>query len=458
MERKDYKAYNIRNIDEIQEMKRLPPEMVEDMKIVSAIIPFRTNNYVIDELIDWNNIPDDPIFRLNFPQKEMLNPEHYKVLKEAIESGETDIKEVVNIIQHQVNPHPGGQMDHNVPLLNGELCRGIQHKYRETALVFPSEGQTCFAFCTYCFRWAQFIGQKDMKISMNDPDKLVEYLQQNETIQDLLITGGDPLVMKASKLSKYIRPLLEANIPHLRAIRIGSKSLAYWPYRFISDSDSEAILELFKDIIDSDIHLSFVANFNHPRELETEAVKLAIRNIQNTGAIIRTQTPLLRTINDNPDCLARMWRKQVDLGMVPYYLFIVRNTGAKRLFELPIVEAYKIFNTAYSKVSGLCRTVRGPIMSTTPGKVQVLGTAEINNTKTIILRFIQGRNPAWVGKPFFAKYDTNATWFDELEPAFGQKQFFYESETSKYFTAYSSQDNYDEYSSCCESESGDLEA
>jgi hypothetical protein len=105
-------------------------------------------------------------------------------------------------------------------------------------------------------------------------------------------------------------------------------------------------------------------------------------------------------------------------------MFVVRDTGAQHYFGISLVKAYETFNKAYRQVSGLSRTVRGPSMSATPGKVLVDGVVKINEKKVITLRFIQGRNPDWVGKPFFAEYDENAIWLDELKPAFEEKFFF----------------------------------
>ena len=122
-----------------------------------------------------------------------------------------------------------------------------------------------------------------------------------------------------------------------------------------------------------------------------------------------------------------MWSRQVRLGAVPYYMFVERDTGAKKYFELPLARAYKIFNGAYTRVSGLARTVRGPSMSATPGKVVVEGVSNVAGEKVFVLKFLQGRDPNWVGKPFFAKFDPRATWLDDLEPAFGEPEFFFEA-------------------------------
>ena len=158
-----------------------------------------------------------------------------------------------------------------------------------------------------------------------------------------------------------------------------------------------------------------------------ELLKSAIKEVRSTGAQIRTQSPILAHINDDAEMWAKMWTKQVQLGCIPYYMFVVRDTGAQHYFGVPLVRAYEIFSQAYSTVSGLGRTVRGPSMSATPGKVQIVGTTQVNGEKLLILRFLQGRNPNWVKEPFFAKYDENAIWLDDLKPAFGDK-FFFEDE------------------------------
>lgn len=108
-------------------------------------------------------------------------------------------------------------------------------------------------------------------------------------------------------------------------------------------------------------------------------------------------------------------------------MFVPRDTGAQSYFGISLIRAQQIFRDAYQKVSGLARTVRGPSMSANPGKVQVLGTVDIGKKKAIVLRFLQGRNPKWVQRPFLAKYNENAIWLDELKP-FSGKKFFYEDE------------------------------
>ena len=176
-----------------------------------------------------------------------------------------------------------------------------------------------------------------------------------------------------------------------------------------------------------------MAHFSHPKELETDDVQKAIKKIRDSGAQIRSQSPVLRNINADAEIWKKMWRKQVDLGIIPYYMFIARDTGAQHYFGIPLVKAWEIFKDAYSHVSGICRTVRGPSMSTDPGKIVISGISYLKDTKLIALKFIQGRNPGWIGRPLFAEYNDKAILLGDLKPAFGKKEFFYEQEFKELF-------------------------
>lgn len=425
-----FQVYTERHLDKIEALNSLSDEQRFEMRVVANILPFRVNQYVIDELIDWNNIPADPIFQLTFPQKGMLAEEDFEKMADVLRSDadKKEIQRIANEIRQRLNPHPAGQQLLNVPKLDEELLEGIQHKYRETVLFFPSQGQVCHSYCTFCFRWAQFIGDKELRFSAKEADHLHRYLATHKNISDLLITGGDPMVMKTNHLVSYLEPLLESKFDHIQTIRIGTKSLTFWPQRYVTDKDADELIALLGKLVKAGKHVALMAHFNHWREMDTPMVKRAIQRIKDAGVIIRTQAPLLNNINNDPEVWSTMWRMQVKLGLVPYYMFIERDTGAKRYFEIPLVRAWQVYREAMQKVSGLARTARGPSMSAGPGKVEVQGVSEINGEKVFVLRFIQARNPDWVQQPFFAKFDEKATWLDQLKPAFGEEKFFYEEE------------------------------
>ncbi len=168
-----------------------------------------------------------------------------------------------------------------------------------------------------------------------------------------------------------------------------------------------------------------MAHYSHPRELETPIAEQAVRRIRSAGATVRCQAPLIRRVNDSAECWAELWRRQVRLGAVPYYMFIERDTGARRYFEVPLARALEIFNDAYRTVSGLGRTVRGPSMSTTAGKVVVEDITELQGEELFLLKFLQARNPQWVGRTFFARFDPKAAWLDDLQPPLGEREFFF---------------------------------
>ncbi len=428
-----YRAYQVHNFRNIPQLAALSEHEKMNIEIVGNVFPFKVNNYVIDELIDWNNYSSDPIFRLTFPQKDMLLEEDFDTMKMALQEkvDKSSLKLIADSIRAKLNPHPAGQMELNVPEYQGEKLHGVQHKYEQTLLFFPSSGQTCHSYCTFCFRWAQFVGMDGLKFAARETEQLMGYLEEHQEVTDILFTGGDPMIMSFKVFSQYIEPFLNPeNRTNIQTIRIGTKVLGFWPYKFLTDKDGKEFLALFKRIVDSGINLSFMAHFNHENELKTPAVKEAVRLIRETGAQIRTQSPLIKNINDDADMWARMWRKQVNMGMIPYYMFVERDTGARHYFDVPLEETWTIFQKAYQQVSGICRTVRGPSMSCTPGKVQILGINEIpingQMEKVFVLQMLQGRDTDWVARPFYAKYDPDARWMDDLVPAFGEKFFFEE--------------------------------
>jgi len=423
-----YRAITRSNVDQTPQWKRIPAPLQEAIHVVSTVLPFRTNEYVMSELINWDRIPDDPLYQLTFVQPGMLNTQDYDTIASLLrrDADRAEVKAAADRIRLRLNPHPAGQMTHNVPVFGGRRLEGLQHKYRETVLLFPSQGQTCHAYCTFCFRWAQFVGLDELKFKASETLDLQAYLSAHRDVTDLLVTGGDPLVMKTSALREYLDPILAPRFEHVQNIRIGTKSVAYWPQRFVTDPDADSLLALFERIVAAGRHLAIMGHYNHPAELSTPLAQEAVRRIRNTGAQIRMQSPLIRHVNDDPAVWVDLWRTGVRLGAIPYYMFVERDTGPRAYFETPLVRAWQIFQQAYSQVSGLARSVRGPSMSAFPGKVLVDGVAEVAGEKVFCLQLLQARNPEWVRRPFFAKYDPAATWLDQLVPAFGASKFFFE--------------------------------
>lgn len=422
-----YRAITRSSVTQLAQWPLLAPELREAVLTVSTVLPFRTNEYVVRELIDWSRVPHDPIFQLTFPQRGMLSEGDYARMAELVRDGAPQevVEREANRIRRTLNPHPAGQMTHNVPTWRGQRLAGAQHKYRETVLFFPGQGQTCHAYCTFCFRWAQFVGLDELKFANNEVEQLVGYLSEHREVTDVLFTGGDPMIMSARNLRRYIEPLLDPSLEHIRNIRIGTKSVAYWPQRFVSDADADDVLRLFEQVAESGRHLAIMAHYSHPVELSTPVSQNAVRRIRAAGANLRMQSPIIRHVNDDSAAWVQLWETGVRLGCIPYYVFVERDTGARDYFATPLARCWSIYRSAYTRVSGLARTVRGPSMSATPGKVHILGISEIAGRKVFVLQYIQARDPRLVRRPFFARFDARATWFDQLEPVTPRDREFF---------------------------------
>mmetsp|Transcript_11541 Transcript_11541/g.27931 ORF Transcript_11541/g.27931 Transcript_11541/m.27931 type:complete len:405 (+) Transcript_11541:160-1374(+) len=289
---------------------------------------------------------------------------------------------------------------------------------------FNFDRQTCHAYCTYCFRWAQFIGDDELRFAQKEAQSLFDYLEKHQEVSDILMTGGDPMIMRTSSLAQYLEPLTDPDfLPHVQNLRIGTRSLSFWPQRFTTDKDADELIDLLRRVReDGGRHIAIMAHLGHDRELSTKKFEDAVYRIQKEAfATIRSQSPIMRGINDDSEVWAKKWRKEVKMGIIPYYMFMARDTGAQHYFDVPMAKAHALYSDALRNCSGLIRTARGPSMSCTPGKVEVTGVEEIFGHKAFVMRFLQCRDEGWIGRPFFAKYNPKAVWFDDLEPLPGME-------------------------------------
>jgi L-lysine 2,3-aminomutase len=395
--------------------------------VVSAVLPFKVSSYVIDELIDWTKAPDDPIYRLTFPHRDMLDGEHFELVEEAVLAGDKEtIRQAVTKVQYALNPHPSNQLSMNVPQDDDLDAWGLQHKYPETLLVFPRQGQTCHSYCGYCFRWAQFVDRPELKQAVPGPETMTRYLNAHPEVTDVLLTGGDPLVMRTDLLASYLEPLLEPGREHVETIRIGTKALSFWPYRLLAGPEADDLLRLLERLTAAGKNVAMMLHLSHAAELQTDAVRAALSRLSSTGAVMRAQAPVVRHVNDDPHTWAELWQAEVRNRIVPYYMFVERDTGARRYYGLPLTRAVEIYRQALQRVSGLGRTARGPVMSATPGKVVVDGVVDLEQGPAFALRMLQARRPELVGRPFHAVYDPHAEWWDDLRPYSARDREFFE--------------------------------
>jgi L-lysine 2,3-aminomutase len=247
-------------------------------------------------------------------------------------------------------------------------------------------------------------------------------LKEHPEVSDLLITGGDPLIMTTETLRSYLEPIL-LFAPTVKSIRIGTKALSYWPLRFYEDQDSQALLGLFEEVLRRGKKLTIVSHITHPREIETPYFERAASAVARIGCDLKVQTPLLRGINDDAATLATLWKLSHKHQIVPYYLYVARDTGAQHHFGVPLVKGLEIFNQAIKQSHGLVGTVRGPVMSTEFGKIQIVGRTEVGGSTALVLKVLQARHSEFSGSVHLAKFDESAVWLSDLTPLDGKAEF-----------------------------------
>ncbi|MGN7614296.1 lysine 2,3-aminomutase, partial [Magnetococcales bacterium HHB-1] len=263
--------------------------------------------------------------------------------------------------------------------------------------------------------------------TLDNLPRLQRYLKTQPQVTDLVFTGGDPLIMDAATLSAYITPLLK--LVHIKNFRIGTKALSYHPDCFLNHT-AAPLLTLFKTIMAQGKQLALMVNINHPQELSAKSQQ-AIHLLRQIGITIRTQTPLLAGINDQASVLQALLQQIVQLGSIPYYIFIPRNTGPEPGFRLSLARAVHLIQKTFQSIGGLAKTVRGPVMSTQHGKVHLLGIRKHKNRPDLfIMEYLQARDPRLIRTPFFAPFNPSATWFNELEPASKEDEPFFKGSFS----------------------------
>ena len=377
-----FRAYSAKHLDMLIARAGLDPADRLAVRAVATVLPFRTNDLRDRVAHRLGRRPRRPDLPARVPagrtccRADDIGPIADLLGPAGPARGRS--RPAAHEVRMRLNPHPAGQLALNIPALDEEPLPGLQHKYPETVLFFPQQGQTCHAYCTYCFRWAQFVDEPDLKMATDDVGPLVAYLRAHPEVTSVLITGGDPMIMGEPVLRRYIEPLLDPALEHIESIRIGTKSLAYWPQRFVTDPDADATLRLFEEVA----HGGQDAG-PHGALLPSAGARAADGRgggapDPDAGAVIRTQAPLIRTINDDDRHLGRHVADAAADGHGPVlHVRGARHRPAGLLRGAAGPGGTRSSATPTASVSGLCRTVRGPSMSATPGKVCVDGVAEI---------------------------------------------------------------------------------
>ncbi|MBN2651133.1 MAG: KamA family radical SAM protein [Spirochaetales bacterium] len=352
-------------LNSIEKISFLDSSERKEMRGVADKYPFRANDYYLG-LIDEKD-PDDPIRKIILPNNEELN--EWGDLDPSNESSVTVVK-------------------------------GVQHKYSHTVLLLCHE--ICGGNCRYCFRKRIF--QPDNTETNLNVDEGLDYIRRNFQVTNVLLTGGDPLVLSTPRLEYIINEL--DRIPHVKVIRIGSKMTAFNPFRIIDDIQLQNLL---KKINSGDKQIYMMTHFDHPNELTKQAVK-ALKILRDCGVILCNQCPLLAGINDNPKTLAKLYNKLVASGCTPYYLFQGRPTKGNEPFKVPISRGYEIFEEVKKLASGTAIRAKF-VMSHESGKIEIIGVDE----KFIYMKYHRAKDKSKIGKVMIFERDEEAYWLNSLK-------------------------------------------
>lgn len=379
------RVFTAADLDQLTARAGLAPPRRQKIQAAAAATGFRVTSHITEELIDWTAAPDDPIYRLYFPSEDI-----------------------------PAGTAPGGPARER-PGSQTTGPPGIRQPSHDCVLIVPAREPGSRRYALPCPGRTRPDGSPGPQLAAEGIPQLTAYLTAHPEVTSVHLTGGDPLIMSAAALRRYIEPLL--SLDQVASVTIRTSALACWPDRFLTDPDAGNTLHLLSQVPAAGKNLTLTAAFCHPRELEPAPVREAVRQIRSTGTVICTEGHMTGSVNDTPGSWAQMWRTQVRMGLIPGTMLLHRVTGPAVQYQVPLARAQNIFAGAYAAVSGLARTVRGPLIHDQHGTVCIDGTAQAGTQHVFMLRYIQARDPSLTGTPFFAAFDPAATWITDLTPA-----------------------------------------
>jgi len=368
---KEILSHTVTSIEELEQYVRITKEEKAQLEEITEIHPIRITKHVL-ELMDTDD-PKDPIRKMYLPSLDELDL-----------SGNYDTS---------------GEADNTI-------VSGLQHKYSPTALLLSTN--VCAIYCRYCFR-KRMVGVSNNEI-INQFDEALSYIRRHEEITNVLITGGDAFMLKTSIIKSFLDQLSE--IPHLKYIRFGTKTLASLPRRIIEDDE---LIEAFAEHNKAGKPRIYVfTHINHPREIVSETIE-AVNRLNSAGVNVSCQSVLLKGVNDDSETIVELMDSLVSAGIVPYYLFQCRPVKrVQKSFQISISEGLEIIETAKQQLSGMAKRFKFA-MSHNIGKIEIIGRMDEN----IVFKIHEAKNAEQTGMIFTLKAFEVEGW---LDPEFSLEQ------------------------------------
>jgi len=364
---KDELKRNICTVEQLREHIDLTSDEEKNLKKIIDVHPMSVTRYYMS-LIDPED-PNDPIRKMALPSEGELN-----VIGSYDTSGEAE--------------------NTKIP--------GLQHKYAQTALVLSTN--RCAMYCRHCFR-KRLVGLPNQEVVRRFQEASC-YIKKHPEINNVLISGGDPLVLSTGILKHFLEELSFLNSGNF--VRFGSRVPVTFPQRIIED---DTLLELLKKHSLKSRRIYMVTQFNHPNELTSQS-RDAIDAFMRVGVVVNNQTVLLKGVNDDPQTLAELQNGLVCMGVNPYYVFQCRPVKrVKHHFQVSLHRGCQIVEGAKRLLNGHSKRFKY-IMSHRTGKIEILGIMD----DEIYFKYHQTKNPNDLGKIFKRDISINnkAGWLDDI--------------------------------------------
>jgi lysine 2,3-aminomutase len=254
--------------------------------------------------------------------------------------------------------------------------KGIVHRYPDRVLLIPT--QVCAVYCRFCFR-REAVGPNHGGLTEAELTIALDYIRRTPAVWEVIITGGDPLVLSARRLLLILNALDE--IPHVATVRIHSRVPVAAPERI-----DDALLRVL-----SDAHkpINMAVHWNHADELTPQAAA-ALRKLRQAGVMLFGQTVLLRGVNDSAATLEQLFRTMVAAGVKPYYLHQLDRAPGTAHFEVPLNNGRSIVKQLRGRLSGMAQPTYVLDIPGGAGKVPVGPNYVTNSGETITVEDPRG--------------------------------------------------------------------
>lgn len=338
--------HSIRDIDmfELVTDIKFEEEEREQLELTLQKFPLSITPYYAS-LIDTRNFRKDPIFKQAFP----------------------DVREL-NVVEYDMNDPLSEDKDTPVT--------GITHRYPDRVLLNITS--TCSMYCRHCTRKRK-VGDEDSSLSKEDLDKAIGYIEKTEEVRDVLISGGDPLMLSDNFIDRVLAKL--SKIPHVEVMRIGTRIPVVLPYR-VTDS-LVGILSKYKN-------LWVNTHFNHPREI-TDTAERMLAKLADAGIPLGNQTVLLAGVNDCPRIMKRLMQMLVRNRVRPYYMYQCDMSEGLSHFRTPVGKGMEIMEHMIGHTSGFAVPRYVIDAPGGGGKIPVMPEYLISwSTNKVILRNYEG--------------------------------------------------------------------